>query len=318
MERYKPDISLIDYDDEHDDVRTLKDKSYGTITKSSFLKVIDEGCGGQINSETCFVDLGCGKGHLLFYMRDKYPTVKCIGIEYNKFFYKEAIKRRNKYGFSNADIVILNNDIYKLSGGFLDKMTECKNVILFSFDSFFPLDLLQHIKNNIVDKAMKPVTWVNSVQFHNGQKQLQNLIYGGAPGINENDEGIYISPPWNSAVNLDKIEEPPEDDENELLRIKDYTNEKELKYILEQYKSKITTKNNEAYAERWRLSVWLARDVKNIQSQTLGSYNVYVYKKENLMIECMVCEKRRANYVCSCCFVQKYCGENCQRKDWPH
>jgi hypothetical protein len=336
---------------------------FGTPTPSSFLRVVEEACGNYMSPDTCFIDLGSGLGHTLFYMHKKYPFVHCIGIELEKDFHKEAIERRKHFELNDDQIKLVNGNLFKYNGYELDRLTQCKNLVVFSFDVLFPTNLLAHIKNDIIDKTKKPLVWINSVKLKDtSQKLLHNRCYIGPPGVNENDARVvfkrWIQPEASEEatvreLNLDYDEEEayrgfggrgmkkvvkpqdvfleslkaveminPEDDQsdNRLVKLRDYFDDEKYNKIIQDKRimGKFKKINDEWYGEFWRVMIIGGEKRHEPAVIEINEFLMYVYKKENLMIDCMVCGKRRANYVCSCCFVQKYCGESCQKKDWPH
>jgi SAM-dependent methyltransferase len=204
--------TIIEWDKQYS-ANKEKRELYATATHTSFYNVLEEAC-KIIPNNTCFIDLGSGLGHVLFYMRAKYPWVKCMGIEKEKDLYQESIRRKNYFEILDSEIEIVNKDVFKVFG---TDFSEHDYYIMYSFDVLYPMSLIDHIHESIVKQCKKPVIWITNTHVQDAML-LKSICITGAPGWNENDKHVTFTI-WGGGE---------EDDSNIMVKIKDYVDQQEM------------------------------------------------------------------------------------------
>ena len=127
---------------------------YALTQKKSFQNIMDR---LDINKDDNFIDIGCGKGGVLYYA-SMYPFKRIAGIEIEDELYEIAVKNFQRLNLTNIEIFHENAITYKNYNEFN---------VFFLFNPFEP-DIYQKVIDNIF----------NTLNYKRNDSRVYLICYG--------------------------------------------------------------------------------------------------------------------------------------------
>lgn len=147
-----------------------------------------------LENDDCILDLGCGKGRLIFYINYHF-NVSAIGIEMNKFYLEEAEKNKKNYykKCKNSNISFYNS--------FAEKYEIEDNINKFYFFNPFSLQIFSKVIQNIFKSLEKSPRNIDIIMYYPSQDYIYYIENSTAfillkeiriPDLYENNENERI------------------------------------------------------------------------------------------------------------------------------
>lgn len=300
-------------------VRARKTKStFATFTHSSIRRFLNE-VPFSLTTETLFVDLGSGLGHIIFYVYEYLQQkdssllshVHFLGIEYEQRFVDESNRRLRALGYDNCQF--LHKDIMTCD---TDMFQDFPFVIMFSFDIVFPKPVFLHMKDNLFNKFNRAILWLSSTETKYATPSYEKL-YIGPIGVNEGDKNVYFVDGTQKEGHKDHYMKLVAfaEFENILTKTLEETETHYVGQMQRRGKPIIRNAKGQVMAPRYVVEGFLKSDV---QPSEMEYFIMYKLEKNMVLINlCINCLKP-SDLRCPCHTSYIYCGKQCQREDYPN